>query len=315
MMSKRCGTVLVGSLLALGGAVSVAGAQVANGIELPEGYAYPYSYVSTGEYYTPWCNPYRGGSSSASSTQTCNFEGVMSDGLGHTFDVGDFTTTQSASMIQGKSLHASTRLTGYVDPYRFVTFDAVSAFNDALTITGPYTPATVIFHAMIEGSATAPAVWGDVDPETGELTGSAGRFDFTLWNNIEDHKILGSNFTWSVPHDGVSGPRSASWSVPWAGNTYENTLYYQMSLVAFGRFNTLDVGQDVDIYSDYSHTATFDGVSVYDAGGNDITSAMTLKYASAPVETTTTPEPGSLALFGSGFLGLVAQRRRASRRG
>jgi hypothetical protein len=97
-------------------------------------------------------------------------------------------------------------------------------------------------------------------------------------------------------------------TVPWS-SIGTNQIVIEPQLTAFGRIWTQGQTADVNFASDFSDTASLTGVSLFDAAGNDITSLSTISFL-VPT-TSTTPEPGSLALLGGGVLalGFVSRKR------
>jgi hypothetical protein len=237
------------------------------------------------------------GPHSASGTVTCTLGGATAFG--------------TASAVRGGELKARTAVSGPFTPNMALTADALGGFVDRITITGPLTPATVVFAGSIHG--TGVGISGGPGWNNGSTVGAAGhiagRLEFGVWRP----DAQGSPTTFvpfaDLVHYGDGSTRQGAWEVPWGEFAVDGSFVFKTILVALGRPGAGGAGADVHLDADFSHTAALGPVRVLDAAGADITSQMTIRSAIAA------PEPGVLTLLGPGLAGVLGTGWRRRRTG
>lgn len=240
---------------------------------------------------------------------------------------GVATTSASASAIGGV-LRASSGLNavfnGTAPTATFgsqVTVQAGARWDDQAFVT-PVAGATgaarlnITFGVTGFTASTGPVTTaGDGLSAYGQFLASSSTpvTDAAVGNSISSgtspgfpNKVMNSDFVFSMMLD-QSGASSPFW--------------YQFATFALGARFPNDPNPLVgSVVADFSHTAVPLFFQVLDADGNDVTAAYNVRFANgmtfgAPSSPTTTPEPGSAAMLGTGILGLVRFRNSRRKRG
>jgi hypothetical protein len=301
---KRLASAGLFAVIALSGFPGTAYSQF---LKLPDGYANAYASVTPGlstDSYPEQCGRgmFAANQFAASVFHTCRFLGFL--GAPAPYDVGNFLTSSAASFERGGALRARASLTGIVSPHVRVSNDALAVFSDAMTVTGPFVPASVVFMLAIDG-VYANSYGTPGNPVNG------GRVDMVGWVVNPDGTIaFGRNLTGAglIP-TGDGSTNTMRVVMPWHDYAFGNTIAYQLGVAAFARaMNNTDSPINVSIGADYSNTAQIQSFALFDAAGNDITAVSNVTFASRAV--TTTPEPGTLTLLATGLVGLLSLARK-----
>jgi hypothetical protein len=197
--------------------------------------------------------------------------------------------------------------------------------HETLTFIG-IMPASVVFYVSLDGSQSGSVSRVDDRAE------SYGRLDAT-W--VSGGKVSSAFYESYPKYPEVPGRDPESQSANWVGTAQLGRIEFPV----FGAVNTFDLSLFSSVYlgdlfgpasplgsvvSDYSHTAQILAIQMFDAQDRDVTRTADFTFASgtrytlgAPGTPTTTPEPLTWTLLGTGLLtiwGSATWRRHRTQR-
>lgn len=223
---------------------------------------------------------------------------------GGPFNVGDFSLFSSTSVDAGHTLHSYSAIQGSISSNLAITSDANSTYYDILTVSGPVTPTSVVFHVELTSNSlglSGGTNWRDSQDSQNQY----GYID-VVGINIDNNGNPSGGTGAGALNTNTSGGSTltADITLPWAPHaTSDGQLVFEVDLVGLGRVLTTGQADSVNLVVDLSARLT--GVSLLD-GATDITSTDTLSFASGQLAEA--PEPSTWVLF-VGLAALIAVYR------
>lgn len=237
-----------------------------------------------------------------SVSRSVDFNGPVYDAYNQSYNAGNFTVEGSATIAADKSMHLSSAIDGNINGGLDVYGDSQAQYWDVLTITGPQTPARIVFHFQENGTSVGLAGGSDW---TAGAVGAYGMVFLSAYGYDPSTGIVNDSGFGVGNAYFASQQSSTDISTPWNAGP-DGQFVFLVQANTYGRVATDGNGATgVDYSADF--TVQLTGVSEFDASGNDITSLLDTSF----ITTSTTPEPATWFIVFSGFgvFALIGKRK------
>ena len=241
-------------------------------VQVPNNDAYSYSVIQDLDGQTsnrPQVSTYNSSAGTASTSRSTGYSGPIGNFPYQPFIPGTFVTSGSASVGADGSLAAYTSIIGQPLSDKYITADSLADYYDTLTVNPGNNVDSVVFHLSLHG--TSVGLYGGVNWI--DNISISGALDLTSWQfDPNTGVVTGGRGHGRLNGYGDGNTTNADFTIPMSdGNN--NTIIFELSLIAFGRVVTSTDPGPVNMTADYSHTARIVGITLLDAVGHDITAS------------------------------------------